>query len=85
MPWTIDFVQDTEAKGIGTATTNFVGDNTDLGISFSMSTRLDTNDGASIDSFLDTALATLVKHRSTRVEKNAVIDKLTLILNQKTA
>jgi len=84
MPWTIDFKQDTEAKGIGTATANFVGDGADLGISFSMSTRLDTNDGASIDAFLDEALATLEKHRSTRVEKNTVIDKLTLILNEKT-
>jgi len=85
MPWTIDFNQDTEAKGIGTATTNFVGDGVDLGISFSMSTRLDTGDGASTGAFLDLAIATLVKHRSTKIEKNAVIDKLTTILNQKTA
>jgi len=85
MPWTIDFTQDTEAKGTGTATTNFDGDGADLGISFSMSTRLDTNEGASIDLFINEALATLEKHRSTRVEKNAVIDKLTIILNAKTA
>jgi len=53
MPWTIDFAQDTEVKGTGTATTNFDGDGADLGISFSMSTRLDTNEGASIDLFLN--------------------------------
>jgi len=84
MPWTIDFKQDTEAKGTGTATANYVGADGDLGISFSMSTRLDTNDGTSIDLFLNEALATLEKHRSTRIEKNLVIDKLTLILNDKT-
>jgi len=85
MPWTIDFIQDTNAKGTGTATTNFVGADADLGISFSSSTRLDTNDGASIDEFLTAALATLKKHREAKTEKNTVVDKLTIILNAKTA
>jgi len=84
MPWTIDFKQDTESKGTGTVTTQFVGDAEDVGISFSMANRLDTNDGKSIDDFLTEAFATLEKYRSTKVEKNEVIDKLTLILNEKT-
>ena len=33
MAWTIDFRQDTNAKGVGTATTNYVGENDDEGIS----------------------------------------------------
>jgi len=85
MPWTIDFTQDTDAKGTGTATTKFVGDGADLGISFLSSMRLDTNDGASIDAFLTESINTLENHRATKIEKNEVIDKLTLILNAKTA
>jgi len=84
MPWTIDFIQDTNEKGIGTATTHFVGADADLGISFSSSIRLDTNDSASIDAFLTEAIATLQKHRETRTERNVVVDKLTIILNAKT-
>ena len=84
MAWTIDFNQDTEAKGIGTATTNFVGEGADLGISFSMSTRLDTGDDVSIGAFIDLAVAMLTKQRKTKTERNVVIDKLTTILNAKT-
>ena len=84
MPWTIDFQQDTDAKGIGTATTKYVGEAADLGLLFSLSNRLDTNDGSSIDAFLSNAIATLEKYRSTKVERNAVVDKLTIILNEKT-
>lgn len=84
MAWTIDFKQDTDAKGIGTITTNYVGEASDVGITFSISSRLDTNDGASIDAFLTEAIATLEKYRSNKVERNAVVDKLTIILNEKT-
>lgn len=84
MAWTINFNQDTDAKGVGTATTNYVGEAADVGITFNLSTRLDTNDGASIDAFLDEALATLEKYRATKTERNAVVDKLTTILNGKT-
>ena len=84
MPWTIDFVQDTNEKGTGTATTNFVGVGADLGISFSLSIRLNTDDNASIDEFLTQAIATLQKHRTTKAERHSVIDKLTTILNAKT-
>jgi len=85
MPWTIDFQQDTETKGTGTATTSYVGENADAGIAFSMSSRLDENDAASIDAFLTKAIDMLVKQRLAKVEKSAVIVKLTLLLNAKTA
>mgnify|MGYP000635366554 CR=1 FL=1 len=84
MPWTIDFTQDTEAKGTGTATAKFVGAADDKDIAFSLSSRLDTNDGTSIDEFLTAALTALKKHRSVNVEKNLIIGKITLILNEKT-
>ncbi len=81
MSWTIDFRQDTEVKGVGTATANY--EDAVSGLQFSTTARLDTNDGQSIDAFITQALAQLDAKQTDVTDKLAVISKIETVLNDK--
>lgn len=81
MTWKIDFRQDTELKGIGTATANY--EDAVSGLQYSTTARLDTNNGQSIDAFITQALAGLSKKQTDATEKLAVISKIETVLNAK--
>jgi len=81
MAWKIDYQQDTELKGVGTAVASYT-DDVDPNIHFTFAQRLDTNDGASIESFIGTAKEIWVKKKDEATEKNAIVAKIEAVLNE---
>lgn len=78
MSWQISFQQDTDTKGVGTATATY---SDGVGPVVVHQRRLDTNDGHNIDLFITEALASLQKHEEQTSELDAVISKIQAKLN----
>ena len=82
MPWQLQFQQDTEVLGVGTATATF---STDAGrFVTSHSGRIDSRDDSTIGEFIDQALARYEKAQVQDTEVQSVLVKVQAVLNEKT-
>jgi len=81
MPWIIQFSQDTEVIGVGTATAVYTDDAGKVIVSHS--SRVDTNSGDGAEKLIDAAIAKLAEQQSHDSQISAVIAKLETVLNER--
>ena len=83
MAWAIDFDQDTEISGVGTATATYTDEQTGK-VSVTYSQRIDNRDGNTISGFIDAALARFEKRKIVDTETIALLAKIQAVLTEKT-
>ena len=80
MPWKVNFIQDTEAEGVGTLMAFYSDDVTR--ISFAHSRRVDTNNATHTDAFKAEAREVLAKHAKYASDNATVADVIAADLNK---
>lgn len=81
MPWQLTYQQDTDVLGVGTVSAVFTDDSG--AVVATHSGRVDTTSGDGLDTFIDLALTTLNTEQSKHAERNAVLAKISAVLNEK--
>ena len=82
MAWAIDFNQDTEISGVGTATATYTDEQGKASVMYSQ--RIDNRDGNTINGFIDAALARFEKRQIVDTETIALLAKIQAVLTEKT-
>lgn len=79
MPWHVSYRQDTEIKNTGTLSASFVDDGGASIVTYGR--RCNTDDGDDLMAFIAEAEAELQKAQESIADNQAVLDKVTAILN----
>lgn len=82
MAWAIDFDQDTEISGVGTATATYTDEQGKVSVTYSQ--RIDNRDGNTISEFIDAALARFEKRKVVDTETTSLLAKIQAVLTEKT-
>jgi hypothetical protein len=82
MAWAIDFDQDTEIPGVGTATATYTDEQGKVSVAYSQ--RIDNRDGSTIDQFIGSALARWEKRKIVDTDTAALLAKIQAVLTEKT-
>lgn len=82
MAWSIQFTQDTEMPGVGTATAVYADD---VGkILVTHSSRIDSNSGDGAEKLIDAAISKLSEQQKRDEQTAGIITKLEAVLNERT-